>query len=279
MYGFANAAVCLAIALRTKRTSVKTAGVSATATQLLGVSEPALFGVVMRTGIKAIGVMLVSSAIGDMALSLLGIQANSYGLAVLLSPLMYIYDSYQVITYIAVSIATFIIAFILTNAFVIGRKEEGEIKNKVLSIGAPISGRIILLKEVNDEVFSKEIVRQGLAIIPDSNIIYSPIDGVVEVTYASNHAFRFKSDDGIEALVHIGLDTVELKGEGFKSFCEQGDRIQRYDKICEFDRELIKSKGYDDTVMVIVTNTDKFDSITSVSNSIVTSEDEILQIR
>lgn len=279
MYGFANAAVCLAIALRTKRTSVKTAGVSATATQLLGVSEPALFGVVMRTGIKAIGVMLVSSAIGGMALSLLGIQANSYGLAVLLSPLMYIYDSYQVITYIAVSIATFIVAFILTNAFVIDRKEEEERKNKVLSIGAPISGRIIPLKEVNDEVFSKEIVGQGLAIIPDSNTIYSPIDGVVEVTYASNHAFGFKSDDGIEVLVHIGLDTVKPNGEGFKSFWEQGDRIQRYDKICEFDRELIKSKGYDDTVMVIVTNTDKFDSITSVSNSIVTSEDEILQIR
>ena len=119
MYGFANAAVCLAIALRTNSAAVKTAGISATVTQMLGISEPALFGVVMRTGMKAIGVMLGSSALGGMALSLLGIQANSYGLAVLLSPLMYIYDPYQLTMYVVIGIATFILAFVLTNVLVI----------------------------------------------------------------------------------------------------------------------------------------------------------------
>ena len=119
MYGFANAAVCLAIALRTNSAAIKTAGISATVTQMLGISEPALFGVVMRTGMKAIGVMLASSALGGMALSLLGIQANSYGLAVLLSPLMYIYDPYQLTMYVVIGIATFILAFVLTNVLVI----------------------------------------------------------------------------------------------------------------------------------------------------------------
>lgn len=122
MYGFANAAVCLAIALRTTKVSLKTTGISATITQLLGVSEPALFGVVMRSGIRAIGVMVTSSAIGGMVLSLMGIQANSYGLAVLLSPLMYIYDPYQLVIYSIVGIATFILAFILTNLFVIKKR-------------------------------------------------------------------------------------------------------------------------------------------------------------
>lgn len=131
MYGFANAAVCLAIALRTKKSSIKTAGISATVTQLLGVSEPALFGVVMRTGMKAIGVMLVSSAVGGMVLSLMGIQANSYGLAVILSPLMYIYDSYQLITYITVGIATFILAFILTNLFVIKKENPKTVRGDI----------------------------------------------------------------------------------------------------------------------------------------------------
>lgn len=130
MYGFANAAVCLAIALRTKRSSVKAAGISATVTQLLGVSEPALFGVVIRTGMKAIGVVLVSSALGGMILSLLGIQANSYGLAVILSPLMYLYEPYQFITYILVGIATFIFAFILTNVVVMRRSEEAGMESQ-----------------------------------------------------------------------------------------------------------------------------------------------------
>ena len=118
MYGFANAAVCLAISLKAKNIAFKTAGISATITQLLGVSEPALFGIVMQSGLRAIMVMLTSSALGGMILSLLSIKANSYGLAVLLSPLMYLYDRYQFVTYITVGLAVFIFAFIITFLFV-----------------------------------------------------------------------------------------------------------------------------------------------------------------
>ncbi|WP_312740129.1 PTS transporter subunit EIIC [Cedecea neteri] len=114
MYGFANAAVCLAISLKSKNVAFKTAGISATATQLLGVSEPALFGIVMQSGVRAIAVMLCSSALGGMVLSLLSIKANAYGLAVLLSPLMYLYDRYQFITYITVGVAVAAFAFICT---------------------------------------------------------------------------------------------------------------------------------------------------------------------
>lgn len=114
MYGFANAAVCLAISLKSKNVAFKTAGISATITQLLGVSEPALFGIVMQSGMRAIAVMLCSSALGGMVLALLSIKANSYGLAVLLSPLMYLYDRYQFIAYITVGVAVAVIAFICT---------------------------------------------------------------------------------------------------------------------------------------------------------------------
>ncbi|MEJ4044755.1 PTS transporter subunit EIIC [Erwinia sp. SLM-02] len=114
MYGFANAAVCLAISLKSKNVAFKTAGISATVTQLLGVSEPALFGIVMQSGMRAIAVMLCSSALGGMVLSLLSIKANSYGLAVLLSPLMYLYDRYQFITYITVGVAVAVFAFVCT---------------------------------------------------------------------------------------------------------------------------------------------------------------------
>lgn len=118
MYGFSNAAVCLALGLNYRKSSQKTAAISATSTQLLGVSEPALFGVVMRKGTKAIIIMIASSALGGMILSLLKVQANSYGLAVLLSPLMYMYNPYQLIAYLSTGIFIFLLAFILTKFFI-----------------------------------------------------------------------------------------------------------------------------------------------------------------
>ncbi|MHD0397797.1 PTS transporter subunit EIIC [Staphylococcus simulans] len=115
MYGFSNAGVCLALSLKSKKRSFKTAGISATVTQLLGVSEPALFGVVLRSGLKALTIMLLASSLGGGILALLHIKANAYGLAVILSPLMYIYDLNQLLTYIIVGVLTFVLAFLVAN--------------------------------------------------------------------------------------------------------------------------------------------------------------------
>ena len=117
MYGFANAAISFAISMKTKDKKVKVIGTSAGVTQLLGVSEPALFGITIRYGTKPLGILLGCSALGGAILSILHVQANSYGLAVILSPLMYIYDPYQLTTYIIVGIFIFILAFVLTYLF------------------------------------------------------------------------------------------------------------------------------------------------------------------
>ncbi|MDT1959085.1 PTS transporter subunit EIIC [Carnobacterium divergens] len=119
MYGFANAAVCFAISTKAKNKNIKVIGTSAGITQLLGVSEPALFGITLRYGMKPLSVMLICSAVGGALLSILGVQANSYGLAVILSPLMYIYDPYQLVTYILVGVLTFAVAFVLTYLFAV----------------------------------------------------------------------------------------------------------------------------------------------------------------
>lgn len=259
MYGFANAAVCLAIALRTKNASVKTAGISATVTQMLGVSEPALFGVVMRTGMKAILVMLGSSAVGGMVLSLLGIQANSYGLAVLLSPLMYIYEPYQVITYVLVGIATFILAFILTNLFVI-KKEGNEVSAKSPAkksndkVYSPIEGEIIPITEVNDQVFASKMMGEGFAVLPSKEIITAPISGTVKMIAPTKHAIGIQADDGMEILLHLGIDTVELNGEPFALNIQEGQTIQQGQSIGTIDLKMIEAKGKDTTVMVIITD-------------------------
>ncbi|MGL9731037.1 glucose PTS transporter subunit IIA [Enterococcus sp. DIV0756] len=259
MYGFANAAVCLAIALRTRNASVKTAGISATVTQLLGVSEPALFGVVMRTGMKAILVMLGSSAVGGMVLSLLGIQANSYGLAVLLSPLMYIYEPYQVITYVIVGIGTFILAFALTNFFVI-KKETNTISAKAQGkkttdkVYSPIEGEIIPISEVNDQVFASKMMGEGFAVLPSNGTIKAPISGVVKMIAPTKHAIGIVTDDGLELLLHLGIDTVELNGEPFSLKIKEGQSLQQGQVIGTIDLDLIEAKGKDATVMVIITD-------------------------
>lgn len=259
MYGFANAAVCLAIALRTRNTSVKTAGISATVTQMLGVSEPALFGVVMRTGMKAILVMLGSSAVGGMVLSLLGIQANSYGLAVLLSPLMYIYEPYQVITYVLVGIGTFILAFALTNLFVIKKEKDAVASNAQAKktngkVYSPIEGEIIPISEVDDQVFASKMMGEGFAVLPSDGTIKAPISGIVKMIAPTKHAIGIVADDGMELLLHLGIDTVDLNGEPFTLTIKEGETLQQGQVIRTIDLNQIEVKGKDATVMVIITD-------------------------
>lgn len=259
MYGFANAAVCLAIALRTRNTSVKTAGISATVTQMLGVSEPALFGVVMRTGMKAILVMLGSSAVGGMVLSLLGIQANSYGLAVLLSPLMYIYEPYQVITYVLVGIGTFILAFALTNLFVIKKEKDAVASNAQAKktngkVYSPIEGEIIPISEVDDQVFASKMMGEGFAVLPSDGTIKAPISGIVKMFAPTKHAIGIVADDGMELLLHLGIDTVDLNGEPFTLTIKEGETLQQGQVIGTIDLNQIEVKGKDATVMVIITD-------------------------
>ena len=259
MYGFANAAVCLAIALRTRNTSVKTAGISATVTQMLGVSEPALFGVVMRTGMKAILVMLGSSAVGGMVLSLLGIQANSYGLAVLLSPLMYIYEPYQVITYVLVGIGTFILAFALTNLFVIKKEKDAVASNAQAKktngkVYSPIEGEIIPISEVDDQVFASKMMGEGFAVLPSDGTIKAPISGIVKMIAPTKHAIGIVADDGMELLLHLGIDTVDLNGEPFPLTIKEGETLQQGQVIGTIDLNQIEVKGKDATVMVIITD-------------------------
>lgn len=274
MYGFSNAAVCLAIALRSKSQAFKTAGISATATQILGVSEPALFGVVMRTGMRAIGVMVVSSALGGMVLSLLGIQANSYGLAVLLSPLMYIYSPYQLSVYIIVGLGTFILAFILTQLFVLKKattstKTISQADKKTVStyqVLPPVEGEIVPLEEVNDPVFSNKLIGEGFGIYPESNLIKAPISGEIVMVAPTKHAFGIRDESGFELLVHMGIETVELNGSPFELKINVGDKVEQGVEIGTMDRKEIINQHKDPTVIVIATSAQQ--PITTIEYSI-----------
>ncbi len=127
----------------------------------------------------------------------------------------------------------------------------GLFKKEEFKIVVPVDGMLIPLNEVPDQMFSQKLMGDGFAVIPEGNIIVAPLSGVAEGVFPTGHAVGIKTKDGIECIVHIGLDTVELNGEGFKPLIKQGTKIKAGDPMIEIDRELISSKGYSVTTMVV----------------------------
>ncbi|OUL07343.1 PTS sugar transporter subunit IIA [Sedimentibacter sp. SX930] len=128
-------------------------------------------------------------------------------------------------------------------------------KGQDFLISAPIGGKLIKLEEVNDEVFSSKMMGDGFAILPSSgiNLVVSPVDGEVVSLPDSKHAVGITTRDGIDVLVHVGIDTVALKGQGFNSFVKAGQKVKRGSKLLSFDNDFMKNQGIDTTVMTIIT--------------------------
>ncbi|MFB4472926.1 PTS glucose transporter subunit IIA [Oceanobacillus caeni] len=151
--------------------------------------------------------------------------------------------------------------------------------NNKFPIFAPIDGEIIPLEEVPDPVFSEKIIGEGIAIHPIGSTITSPVDGTILQVFPTKHAIGIRDNNGIEILIHIGLDTVNLNGEGFTSYVQEGDKVVLGDKLISFDLEKIKEKRKDTIIPIIITNSDKFKEISSCEkSSVISQKDEILSL-
>ncbi|WP_375152525.1 PTS sugar transporter subunit IIA [Enterococcus mundtii] len=146
-------------------------------------------------------------------------------------------------------------------------------------IVAPVSGELISLQAVNDPVFSQEMMGKGIAIRPTEGLLFAPADGELTVVYESKHAYGLKTDAGGEILIHIGIDTVELNGQGFSTEFQVGDKVKKGQLLGRFDQQKLKQAGYDDTVMVIITNSLSYESITLVTEGTVDSKERLLMLR
>lgn len=273
MYGFANVGTCLAFFVKSKNTTVRQTSIGAMLSQLFGISEPVLFGIQLRYNLKPLIIMLFSSGLGAAVLSLLNIQSNSYGLAVLPSYLMYIYDGRQFLWYLIISIVSTALCFVLTCLFGIPEEvlvpEEGEeIKtedeniteiqqekiSEVQSIAAPVSGKILPLEEVADPTFASKVLGDGFAVEPETSEVKAPFDGTVQLVYDTGHVVGVISDSGKEVLIHIGIDTVSMNGEGFDIHVKEGQKVKKGDVLVEADLQKIQAAGKATTVMLIVTS-------------------------
>ncbi|MDI3116575.1 glucose PTS transporter subunit IIA [Clostridioides difficile] len=257
MYGFANIGTCLAFMKKSKNNQVKQTAVGAMLSQLFGISEPVLFGIQLRYNLKPLIIMCASSGLGAAILSILHIQSNSYGLAVLPSYLMYIYDGYNLITYLLVSIFVIVFCFIATCLFGVPKEAINEDEDEELVFNennenfvSPAKGKIVALENVPDETFSKKMLGDGFAIDIIDGKIVSPISGKLETVFSSGHAFGIKGTNG-EVLIHVGIDTVELNGDGFDVAVKQGDMVKQGDVLVNVDLKRIHELGKSTLTMVL----------------------------
>lgn len=159
------------------------------------------------------------------------------------------------------------------NFFKKKKKDEGHI------LVAPAKGKAVALSEVNDPTFSEGLLGNGVAIIPTEGKIYSPCDGKIEMVFDTLHAVNMISDFGAEILIHVGLDTVKLKGDGYESHVNQGDEVKKGDLLLTVDLEKLKSAGFDTITPMIICNTDDYAEVTPSTNLDVNVGDAVISVK
>lgn len=157
-----------------------------------------------------------------------------------------------------------------------GSKEN---KGAEVEIYAPLSGEIVNIEDVPDVVFSEKIVGDGIAIRPTGNKIVAPIDGVIGKIFETNHAFSMESKDGVELFVHFGIDTVELKGEGFTRIAEEGQEVKKGDTVIEFDLAVLEEKAKSVLTPVVISNMDEITSMEKSAGQAVVGETVVLKLK
>lgn len=154
----------------------------------------------------------------------------------------------------------------------------GFLKRKPREVKAPVDGQVVAIETVDDEVFAQKMAGDGVAIVPVGELFTAPIDGVITKIFSTNHAYSIKSDQDLEVLVHIGLETVALKGEGFEALAKEGDKVKAGDPVIKVDLEYIKAHAKDIITPILVTDESKVESIDK-KEKIVKSGDVIMEVK
>ncbi|MCR3755364.1 MAG: Enzyme IIA(Glc) [Sodalis sp. Psp] len=149
----------------------------------------------------------------------------------------------------------------------------------IIAIIAPLSGEIVNIEDIPDVVFSKKIVGDGIAIKPNGNQMVAPVDGTIGKIFKTNHAFSIEANSGIELFVHFGINTVELKGEGFCRIAERGQRVKKGDVVIEFDLLFLEEKAKSTLTPVVISNMDEITELVKLSGSVVVGETPIIYVR
>ncbi|WP_422803480.1 sucrose-specific PTS transporter subunit IIBC [Streptococcus sp. FT1-106] len=290
----AQGAATVAVGVKTKSAKLKALCFPAALSAFLGITEPAIFGVNLRYR-KPFVLALAGGAIGGWLASILGLAGTGFGITIIPGTLLYLNG--QLLPYFLMLAVSFAVGFTLTYMF--GYSDEvAETAKKpeasaapvaetvapttVISeetVASPLSGETVALTSVNDPVFASEAMGKGIAVKPNGNTVYSPVDGTVQIAFETGHAYGLKSDKGAEILIHIGIDTVSMDGKGFNQKVKADQKVKKGDVLGTFDSAAIAAAGLDDTTMVIVTNTADYADVASIASGKVATGDALLEVK
>ena len=291
----AQGAATVAVGVKTKNPKLKTLAFPAALSAFLGITEPAIFGVNLRFR-KPFFLSLIAGAIGGGLASILGLAGNGSGITIIPGTMLYVGNG-QLAQYLLMVAVSFALGFALTYMF--GYEDEKEVATEVETerlvqeettgnipaalqnetLVTPIVGDVVALADVNDPVFSSGAMGQGIAVKPSQGVVYAPADAEVSIAFATGHAFGLKTTNGAEVLIHVGIDTVTMNGEGFEQKVAQGDKVKAGDVLGTFDSNKIAAAGLDDTTMVIVTNTADYASVAPVATGSVAKGDALIEVK
>jgi len=269
---FAQGAACLAVGLKAKNNKTKAVAIPSSLSSALGITEPAIFGVNLRFG-KPLICGMAGGAAGALLGAIFHIGATSYGVTGI--PGFLITLDYTV-QYAVVLVVSFVISFGLTWALWKEEEEETE-KEKIeqaantadissdteaaeKALYAPICGNVIARDQIPDETFASGVLGDGVGIEPEVGEVLSPVDGVISSVADTRHAVGITGPAEMEILIHVGVDTVKMNGDGFEVFVAEGDQVKAGQKLLKFDIEKIKKAGFSTTTAVLVTNSDDYNS-------------------
>lgn len=292
MCGFSSAGVCLAISIKARKKEIRAIGPSATASALLGIGEPALFGVILRYGMKPFLLSCSINGIAGMIAMLLGMKGTGNGITTIPGLLLYIYSPSQLTMYVILALATFAAAFSLCWFFAVppevmeadkpkGSKQEAPTPAPISFpdvLGAVAQGTFVPMEEIPDPTFSQGVLGICCGINPETGNVYSPMDGTISQLADTLHAVGIEAQ-GVELLIHVGIDTVDMKGDGFKSHVAEGQTVKKGDLLLTMDLEKIKAAGHPDTIMVAVTNSDDLASVETVASGQLKPGDRLMCLK
>lgn len=289
----AQGAATVAVGVKTKNPKLKALAFPAALSAFLGITEPAIFGVNLRFR-KPFFLSLAAGAVGGALASILGLAATGSGITIIPGTLLYMNQLPQYLIMVAVSFA---LGFTLTYLFgyedeepVAGKpsavaKETATLANEATTaflseetLVSPLSGNVVTLENVNDPVFSSGAMGKGLAVKPSEGVVYAPADAEVTIAFETGHAYGLKTASGAEILIHIGIDTVSMNGNGFEKLVAAGDKVKAGTPIAKFDVAKIAEAGLDDTTMIIVTNTADFAEVSALAEGTIAHGDNFMKV-
>ncbi len=294
----AQSGASLAVALKTKDKTMKQTAFSASTTALFGITEPALYGVTMKLR-TPLWVVVASGGVAGLWAGLTNMRTYASATAGILALPVYLTDDISnIINAVICIVIAFVMSFVLTMFFV--NAEGKEKKSTVeaneptipfsdtqavqplrtpLEVISPLAGQRVAVSDIPDSVFANEIMGRTIAINPNAGKVIAPFDGEVVTIFPTSHAIGIKNAQGVELLIHIGIDTVELEGKGYTAFVQAGDAFKQGDVLVQFDQTFIQDKGYSTITPIVVTNTADFtDVIVHEENKDIQQGDLLLSI-